>query len=709
MGKLSVFVSILLSSSFVSIAGAAGLTCTPSAVTPTLHAEGLAERLGDILLMCTDGQPGPVSGNLNVFLNVNITNKLTPQNFADAVLTVDTGAGPVSAGVSAVIPNPNQIAFNGVNFTVPASGKVSFRLSNLRGAVNQLPSGSIVQANLSFNGAGLGLTSNNLSLGVTQTSLLSSVLAGAVPSQQGSALPDSPTFTTLLAAGTRFASARFTEGTPDSFEPRGALADNGVRILARFSNLPSGARLFVPDAIAGSNATTPTAGGDFVVAASGGKYTQGGNGSLLLIRVNGADANGAGGNLALTPAPGATAFDAVSELSVAGGSAQAVYEVVDSNPSVRESAQFPTFIGLAGSGDARSIITTEQILLGPVSSVAAASATAPVPRFAAVTPASDCTIIGDCNGSFLPKLGVDPEPLTFTLNAGAGFQIRYIRIFNTGGNVLVWNVTTTYKNGSGWLRVSPVSGLNNATIRADFLPVGLPPGAYDATLTIDAGPQGGTIQLPVHAQVNPAPPTPKPSPAITSVLNGATFAAGPLVRGSFGTIKGTNLSGQNTTVTFDGVASTMVYTSSDQLNFLVPAQMSPRSSAQVVVTVDGLAGAAQTVQLADVAPGIFNPGILNQDNTVNSASNPALVGSVIQIYTTGLLPPEGGAVVDVKVHDAANLTPLYSGQAPGIPGLQQVNVRVPPGLPGITTEVVVCGTSNGKRVCSPPTPITLRQ
>jgi uncharacterized protein (TIGR03437 family) len=114
------------------------------------------------------------------------------------------------------------------------------------------------------------------------------------------------------------------------------------------------------------------------------------------------------------------------------------------------------------------------------------------------------------------------------------------------------------------------------------------------------------------------------------------------------------------------------------------------------------------VALADVAPGIFNPGILNQDNTVNSPTNPALVGSVIQIFATGLLPPEGG-VVDVKIHDQANLVPLYAATAPGVPGLQQVNVRVPAGLPGITTEVVVCGTSSGTRVCSPPAQITLRQ
>ena len=63
----------------------------------------------------------------------------------------------------------------------------------------------------------------------------------------------------------------------------------------------------------------------------------------------------------------------------------------------------------------------------------------------------------------------------------------------------------------------------------------------------------------------------------------------------------------------------------------------------------------------------------------------------------------------MKVHDQANLVPLYAGAAPGIPGLQQVNVRVPAGLPGITTSVVVCGTSSGVRVCSAPSPITLRQ
>ena len=707
MGKLRLVLSVLITS---SLANANVLTCTPSAVTPTLHAEGLAERLGDIVLSCVDGSPGPLSGNLNVFLNVNVTNKLTPQGNADAVLTVDTGAGPISAGVPPTIPSTNQIAFNGLNFTVPASGKVDLRITNLRGAVNQLSSTQFqtVSANISFNGAGLGLTSNNLTVGYSQRTILASILTSVIPSQQGSPLPDTPTFSSLLAAGTRFASARITEDAADALQSRGPLADNGIRIISRYSNLPSGARMFVPDAIAGSSAVKPTAGGDFGVPASGGQYAAGGNGSLLLIRVRGADANGAGGSLALTPAAGTNSFDTVAELDVAGGAAQAVYEVADANPNLRESAQFPTFIGVAPVSEARTSAVSQQIFLGPVSTVATASTSAPVPRFALATPASDCTLQGDCNGSFLPKLGVDPEPLTFTVTAGGGFAIRYVRIFNSGGNLLVWNAAVAYKNGADWLRVSPVSGINDARIRVDVLPNNLAPGVYDATLTVDAGSQSGSIALPIHVQVNAAPPPVAPAPLITSVVNAATFAAGPLVRGSFGTIKGANLAGKTTTVSFDNVLANLSYTSANQLNVLVPSQLSSRTSTQLVVTVDGVASAAQTVALADVAPGIFNPGILNQDNTVNSPTNPALVGSVIQIFATGVLPPEGG-MVDVKIHDQANLVPSFAATAPGVPGLQQINVRVPAGLPGITTEVVVCGASSGMRVCSPPAAITLRQ
>src|SRR5206468_349152 len=117
---------------------------------------------------------------------------------------------------------------------------------------------------------------------------------------------------------------------------------------------------------------------------------------------------------------------------------------------------------------------------------------------------------------------------------------------NSGGNLLVWNATVAYKNGADWLRVSPASGINDARIRLDVIPNNLTPGVYDATLTIDAGAQSGSIALPIHVQVTAAPPPVTPAPLITSVVHAATFAAGPLVRGSFATIKGTNLAGKST-------------------------------------------------------------------------------------------------------------------------------------------------------------------
>ena len=208
MAKLRLFCLLLAVSSLGS-----ALTCTPSAVPPTLHLEGLAERLGDILLTCSDGPPGTFGGNLNITLNVNVTNKLTAQGNADAVLTIDSGSGPVAAGVPATVMANNQISFNGLSFTVPASGKLNLRISNLRGAVSQLPSaafGQAVHATLSFTASSIGLTIADVIVGYPQRSLLASVISGIIPSDSGSSLPETLTFSNLLAAGTRFSSARFT-------------------------------------------------------------------------------------------------------------------------------------------------------------------------------------------------------------------------------------------------------------------------------------------------------------------------------------------------------------------------------------------------------------------------------------------------------------------------------------------------------------------
>src|SRR5690242_2093511 len=117
----------------LSLAYSAPFVCTPTAVPALVHAEGLAERLGDILISCAGGAPGGVvGGNLTVFLSVNVTNKLA-NNFTDVRMTVDNGSGPVAANVGAQPFGVGAVVFNGLSFTLSASGQANLRISNLRG------------------------------------------------------------------------------------------------------------------------------------------------------------------------------------------------------------------------------------------------------------------------------------------------------------------------------------------------------------------------------------------------------------------------------------------------------------------------------------------------------------------------------------------------------------------------------------------------
>jgi uncharacterized protein (TIGR03437 family) len=113
------------------------------------------------------------------------------------------------------------------------------------------------------------------------------------------------------------------------------------------------------------------------------------------------------------------------------------------------------------------------------------------------------------------------------------------------------------------------------------------------------------------------------------------------------------------------------------------------------------------VNLAAVNPGIFVPGILNQDYSVNSPASPARTGTFVQIFATGLLPSAGTAQVEAKLHDQIYTSLPYAGPAPGIPGVQQVNLLIPEGWPTMTTEVLVCASAGGVRACSPPVKISI--
>src|SRR6266446_6180430 len=112
-------------------------------------------------------------------------------------------------------------------------------------------------------------------------------------------------------------------------------------------------------------------------------------------------------------------------------------------------------------------------------------------------------------------------------------------------------------------------------------------------------------------------------------------------------------------VSFNAVPARLLYTGATQINLQVPAELALKTTAQMIVTVDGQS-AAQTVGLALVSPAIFSPGILNQDNTVNNAAHPADLGSVIQIFATGLISPGSGPIT-ARIGGREIPTPNYAG------------------------------------------------
>jgi len=633
------------------------------------------------------------SGNLSVYLPVGITNRLDSNSnnlTHEATVSADYGMGFVSTGIAGLITN-QIIAFNGLNITVPPSGNLNLKISNIRAAVNQLGPGTTphpVQAQLSFSSpASIQIDQSLVVVASSQTGLYATLYDKGITCT-GSPVPGSVTVANLFSAGTAFASTRVTEGFANAFQPRSSGDDQGTRFLIRYSGFPANTHLYLPDGVAGSDAAAPTAAGDLGGSQQAGQYVPGSS-TLLLVRVLGTDATGAGGFLAQLPGgPPPLTLNGATEVPLSGGSGYAVYEVADANPNLQETAQFPTFIGI--SSVTAPAVAQETISFGPVNSTS-------IPRFAASDPPSDCSLVGDCGASYFPKLSVVTSPVIQLTAVAGGGQVGlagYIPISNAGGGIMSWTASVAYQTGSGWLSLSSTSGQNYGSILATASGKGLAAGTYQANIVIDAG-AAGSFTVPVTLTVQPAPPT--PLVVVSKVVNAATFDATPLVAGSLGTVMGSHLSGQNVAVTFDGSPANLLYTSDSQINLQVPLTLGAKTSASMIVTVDGVSSTPVTVTLAPAWPSVFANGILNQDNSVNSAGSAAPPGSILQIFATGI---PAGATVSVQIAGRSGLVPLYAGPAPTVPGVQQVNVAVPDDLAVSSTQLTVCATAGGQQYCS---------
>ncbi len=215
-------------------------------------------------------------------------------------------------------------------------------------------------------------------------------------------------------------------------------------------------------------------------------------------------------------------------------------------------------------------------------------------------------------------------------------------------------------------------------------------------------------------------PPPPPPVVLSSVANAANYATDAVSPGEIVTLFGSNLGPASivtlqlndkgavtttlaeTQVLFDGVAAPMIYTAAGQVSAVVPYGVAGKGSTKVQVQYQGAVSNTQTVTVQAATPGIFTldasgsgPGaILNQDNTVNTSSNPAARGSIIAIYLTGggvttpasvdgsvaPAPPPQLVQTPVVTIGGVNAVVKFAGASPGsVTGLTQINVEVPAG------------------------------
>jgi uncharacterized protein (TIGR03437 family) len=178
----------------------------------------------------------------------------------------------------------------------------------------------------------------------------------------------------------------------------------------------------------------------------------------------------------------------------------------------------------------------------------------------------------------------------------------------------------------------------------------------------------------------------------TGVVNTANFTA-PIAPGGLFTIFGGGFSGAvgGTTVAINGETAQVVSSTPFQVNGQVPADLPPGSYTLQIQSPFGQA--SQNVQVLANAPAIFLLGsstqgaIRNQDNSINSDTNPISRGQAVVIYATGLgtVAPQGNQSVvtaPVSVVLAGNpITPTFAGLSVGLIGVYQVNVTIPVNTP----------------------------
>ena len=264
-----------------------------------------------------------------------------------------------------------------------------------------------------------------------------------------------------------------------------------------------------------------------------------------------------------------------------------------------------------------------------------------------------------------------------------------------------------------WIHVTPNSGYGSQLL------------TYNADVNPNSSGRSGTIAVMGQTftvfqgapSVSVAPGTPTITPG--GIVNAASNRGGPIARGSFFTIYGTDIGpsvpSQATSYplpdTMGGVVvnisrgsvskrAYLHFVSNSQVNGIIPSD-APLGDVQVTVTFNGMVGVSSTATLTDTSFGIFSagsgigPGIIQNWNSptdvvLNLPTIPGKPQQLVILWGTGLgpisipdnnKPPVGDLPAPVIV-EVAGLPAqvIYHGRAPEFAGVDNIYFYVPQGV-----------------------------
>ncbi len=295
---------------------------------------------------------------------------------------------------------------------------------------------------------------------------------------------------------------------------------------------------------------------------------------------------------------------------------------------------------------------------------------------------------------------------------GPGFTLTLTGSGFASGSTVLWNGrsrTTSFGSATRLTATIPSSDISTA-------------GTAEVTV-LNPSPGGGTSNA-LAFTVTTGPFTPAPA-----INGGAVSAAAPAtqgaVAGSVASVFGSNLANTTTSaanlplptslggvsVQINGLAVPLFAVSPTQINFQAPWYLQGQAQVTMTIVANGVVSSALTTSLAPYSPALFSmnqqgtgQGVIAIDNTgviaapqgMFPGSRPANRGEVVVVYCTGLGPvavqPVTGSASAASTDARTSTLPTatiggvaanvaFSGMAPGLVGVYQVNIIVPANAP----------------------------